>query len=173
MNASLCQGNDLEGFITGFYDEPSTVETQSTTITNNTFKDVFQAAAINFHPTGGYGNLTFSNNTVILPNAPNIFSVGVNVFNQNSGRPTINSITMDNNVFSGDPNTNPAYYRAAYLSNYPPSILIGTLAIAGNKFLTAVPSGREFVVSADQVKKIKLGTNTYSNGGTVPISYAP
>jgi hypothetical protein len=182
MNAALCRGNYVQGsvtalengqFITGFYDEPATIETQPVTITNNTFKDVFSAASINFHPTGGFGDFTFSNNTVILPNAFNIFSVGVNVWNQNSGRPTIKSITVDNNVFGGDPNTDPAYYRAVDESYYPPSILIGTLTIAGNQFQTAVPSGREFDVSADQVQTLQLGTNTYSNGGTVPITYTP
>lgn len=173
MCADLCQGNDVEGYITGFYAEPDTVETESKTITNNTFKGVLKAVAINFHPTGGYGDLTFSNNTVILPNAENIYSAGVVVWNENEGRPTIKSITVANNIFQGDPNTDPAYYRAVDLSANPPSILVGTLAISGNQFQTAVPSGREFVVSADQVQQLQFGTNTYSNGGTVPITYTP
>jgi hypothetical protein len=173
MSAGLCQGNDVEGFITGFYAEPDTIETEPITIANNTFKDVFQAVAINFHPTGGYGDLTFSNNTVILPNAAKIYSVGVSVWNQNSGRPTIKSITVTNNTFQGDPNTNPAYYRGIDLSSPTPSIIVGTLTIAGNQFETVVPSGREFEVSADQVQQIQLGTNTYSNGGIVPITYTP
>jgi hypothetical protein len=177
MAADLCQGNDVEGdaygWITGFYAEPDRVQTDRITITNNTFKDCFEAVAINFHSTGGYGDLTFSNNTVILPNAENIFSVGVAVWNPSGGMATIKSITVANNVFEGDPNTDPAYYRGVDLSAYPPSILVGTLAISGNQFQTAVPSGREFVVSADQVQTLQLGTNTYSNGGTVPITYTP
>jgi len=172
MYAQTCQGNYVKGCQTGWYVEPSVPDLWAMTISNNTFVDVPYVVFITFHPGGKLSSLTFANNHVVLPDAPNIYSTGFSLNGNPTQGPLIGSLNISGNQYTGDNSTAQVhYYRALDLRFPVVSNEVASLVIQNNQFSTSIPSGLEFQVTKSAVSSIQNTNNHYSNGALVPVSY--
>lgn len=176
FSANLVQNNYVQGCTTGFYREPQQAEKPAMTVVNNTFVDVYVAAQINFHPTGGFGILNFSNNQVTLHDQPGVFSAAVQVVNNNTsgGVPVMQSLIMTNNQISGvgqSPQATPAY-RALSLACPTNNFIVEHVIVQGNVLGSSIPNGQEFYVtrSTSAVPDLQYANNYYANGQLVPVT---
>ena len=173
--------NTVNGCDTGWYAEPgswggSNVANFSPLVDSNTFTNVRTAFRLTFHPNGQWAApITFSNNTVTLPNASNINAVGLAVNGSFGIFPAMQTFNFIGNHFNGmsQQPSGTSYYRAIDLTGAGASgAVVGKMVIQNNHFGSYVPSGREFCIDRKEVPNVSASGNVYSNGTQVSITYS-
>ncbi|HEY0790334.1 MAG TPA: carbohydrate-binding protein [Chthoniobacterales bacterium] len=175
---NICTYNTVNGGDVGWYSEPgswggSNVATAAAVIDHNTFINVNRALLLTFHPNGQWNApVTFSNNTVTMPN---IWSSSVVDINGSVGIfPTVKSMSIIGNTIGGvnqKTSDASAYYgvRSSGFGTQGP--VIGSLTIQNNHFNSYVPSGQEFSLNTKADPQVTASGNVYSNGAQVGLSW--
>jgi len=180
--AEQCTGNTVDGCEVGTYVEPATPIVTPWLVQNNTFTNVSQGAAINFHSTGQVQELRFLNNTVTLRNILGSWSTAVDVIEPteplNGTLPEVVSLIIDgNNIqpLTTTPAYNP-YYVGFNIQSPNLKYSIGDLQILDNTFSLATPQNAEQILISNSptfLGSSSISGNVFSDGSAVAVNLQP
>src|SRR5271165_674701 len=180
--AEQCTGNTVDGCDTGTYVEPAVPIVTPWLVQNNTFTNVSQGAAINFHSNGRVQELRFLNNVVTLRNILGSWSTAVDVIEPteplNGTLPEVVSLIIDgNNIqpLTTTPAYNP-YYVGFNIQSPNLKYSIGDLQILDNTFSLATPQNAEQILISNSptfLGSSSISGNVFSDGSAVAVNLQP
>ena len=178
--AERCIGNYVQNCDTGTYTEPIAPQPNPWVVQNNTFVNVYAAAAVSFHATGLLQDLEFLDNTVVLNNTPTrltgavIVSEPVESIAGLRNKPEIVNLAIEGNKVQAatvTPQANNLYAGFVIISQTQ-KYFIYALTITGNQFSGANTNNGQQIMLTNApyfVYNQQISGNTYNDGTTVNV----